>query len=493
MAQIHIENYREKIMGCWLGKAVGGTLGMPYEGYAGPLNLSFYDPVPETMIPNDDLDLQVLWACLLDEQASPMVGPDLFIKGWKEHIDFPWDEYGVCKRNLADGILPPLTGSYDNWFINGMGAAIRSELWACLAPGNPELAAAYAREDACLDHAEEGLWAEVWLAALQSAAFVEQDIKKVIDVGLQFIPTDSEIHAAIVDTQAWWSASGDWVQVREQILVKYGHENFTNVTENLAFILLALLDGDGDFSRSICTATNCGKDTDCTAATVGALLGILKPCSIEEKWLQPIGRNLVLSQEITGIKPPATLDTFTDMVMEIREKLAAAHPERAASTILPDGTEVPARIGFADVPWFGHGWQFAQPIDLKLPEMQSVAFKGTHATYDTGDVEKNSIFIEYTFQLEEPMHVRLMFNTHENCCVFLNGSFVFARECGRMAPSPHRVPKNQAVDVELNAGQHSLVAVIKTPEPRKQIEWVVGVSDRNANDQWIPKVWVSPY
>lgn len=63
-----------------------------------------------------------------------------------------------------------------------MGAAIRSELWACLAPGDPALAAAYAREDACLDHAEEGLWAEVWLAALQSAAFVESDLQKVIDV-----------------------------------------------------------------------------------------------------------------------------------------------------------------------------------------------------------------------------------------------------------------------------------------------------------------------
>ncbi len=129
-------------MGCWLGKAVGGTLGMPYEGHAGPLDLDFYRPVPETMLPNDDLDLQVLWACLLDEQEHARICPDLFIKGWREHINFPWDEYGVCKRNLANGILPPLTGSHDNWFANGMGAAIRSELWACLAPGDPALAAA---------------------------------------------------------------------------------------------------------------------------------------------------------------------------------------------------------------------------------------------------------------------------------------------------------------------------------------------------------------
>jgi hypothetical protein len=131
-------------MGCWLGKAVGGTLGMPYEGMDGPFDLDFYDPVPTGMVPNDDLDLQVVWACLLDQLETPRVSRALFSEGWKKHINFPWDEYGVCIRNLREGIEPPLSGSYDNWFINGMGAAIRSEIWACLAPGNPRLAAAYA-------------------------------------------------------------------------------------------------------------------------------------------------------------------------------------------------------------------------------------------------------------------------------------------------------------------------------------------------------------
>lgn len=491
MKEIKIDRYREKMMGCWLGKAVGGTLGMPYEGYAGPLNLDFYDPVPATMVANDDLDLQVLWACLLAEQAEPKVGAELFIQGWTKHIDFPWDEYGACKRNLAEGLLPPLTGAHDNWFINGMGAAIRSELWACLAPGDPALAAAYAREDACLDHAEEGLWAEVWLAALQSAAFVESDLQKVIDVGFQFIPADSEIRAAIEDTRSWWEASGDWKEVRVRILEKYGHENFTNVTENLAFTLLALLDGDGDFSRSICTAANCGKDTDCTAATVGALLGILDPDSIDAKWLEPIGRDLVLSPEIVGITAPSTLDDFTDRILDLRGKLNGALPERAESDDLPKRLQVPARIGFGDVPWFGHGWQFAQPIDLQLPEMEPVSFSGTWAQLDTESVAPNAIFVEYTFELDSAKHVRVMFNTHENCRVFLDGELAFARECGRMAPSPHRVPVNQAIDVELAAGRHTLLGVMRTPEPRGKIEWVVAVADRNDNDQWIPRPWVA--
>ena len=163
---------------------MGGTLGMPFEGQDGPLNISFYDPVPTEMIANDDLDLQVLWACILDEMGRPYVDRNVLGQAWLDHVEFPWDEYGVAIRNLRLGIKPPLTGSYDNCFTNGMGAAIRSELWACLAPGNPELAAKYAYEDACVDHADEGIWAPVFLAALESQAFVEEDPDTLLDMGL---------------------------------------------------------------------------------------------------------------------------------------------------------------------------------------------------------------------------------------------------------------------------------------------------------------------
>jgi len=54
---MQLDDFRKKVMGCWLGKAVGGTLGQPYEGCNEPLNLSYYEPVPDDMIPNDDLDL----------------------------------------------------------------------------------------------------------------------------------------------------------------------------------------------------------------------------------------------------------------------------------------------------------------------------------------------------------------------------------------------------------------------------------------------------
>ena len=62
---------------------------------------------------------------------------------------------------------------------------------------------------------------------------------------------------------------------------------------NIGMIILALLYGEGDFGKTICLAVNCGEDTDCTAATSGALLDILLGIDgIEEKWKAPIGGKL---------------------------------------------------------------------------------------------------------------------------------------------------------------------------------------------------------
>ena len=81
----------------------------------------------------------------------------------------------------------------------------------------------------------------------------------------------------IRDTVDWWEDLGDFVQVRQRILDHYYVSNFTDVSLNTAFNVLGLLAGEGDFGKSLCIAVNCGNDTDCTGATLGAPLGILYP------------------------------------------------------------------------------------------------------------------------------------------------------------------------------------------------------------------------
>ena len=169
----------KKILGCWHGKNIGGTLGGPYEGFPVVNHLTFYDPVPEGAVANDDLELQAMYAAALDQMEHVEISRDILADIWLKHMNFHVDEYAVAMKNLSLGIRPPWSGVYDNHFTDGMGAAIRSELWACLAPGNPRLAAEFAREDACIDHAGAGVDAEIFFAALESGAFVGNNLLSV--------------------------------------------------------------------------------------------------------------------------------------------------------------------------------------------------------------------------------------------------------------------------------------------------------------------------
>ena len=350
------EIYRKKLEGCWLGKSVGGTLGGPYEGKPGPLELSYYDPVPTEMLPNDDLDLQVVWLETVRRCGLPVNRWDL-AQAWLEHVHLWPDEYGIATRNLVRGVFPPASGAFDNPFTAGMGAAIRTELWACLAPGDPELAARLATEDACVDHAGEGLYAARFLAALESCAFVEDSLEKLMERARSFIPADSRLARALRDTETWWAEVHDWRTVRDRIVAHHAPQNWTDVVPNLSFILLGWLAGGGEFGPSICTAVNCGFDTDCTGATLGALLGILQPKGIEQKWLDPIGRSLVLSPGMVGMHQAATLDELSDQVAETAIQLLRSYD----STVELDGDGQPPQT----LP------HFADHADLPAPALEA--------------------------------------------------------------------------------------------------------------------------
>jgi ADP-ribosylglycohydrolase len=473
--------YREKVMGCWLGKAVGGTLGQPYEGCDGPLDLTYYNPVPTDMIPNDDLDLQVLWACILDKMEKPIIDCNVFASAWLKHVDFPWDEYGIAIRNLRMGIPAPHSGSYDNWFKDGLGAAIRSEIWACLAPGEPELAAKYAYEDACVDHIGDGIYAEQFLAALESTAFIEDDMNKLLDSGLAVIPKDCRLAMAIIDTRNWCSQSADWLAIRQQILDKWGNENFTDAVMNLPFAIMALLLGKGDFSKTICMSVNCGRDADCTTATVGAILGIINPDGIDEKWLKPIGRKLVINDGITGISPPDTLDGFTDMIIALRKRVIAKE-EKSVRQIDLSKYEVKAECGVFH-PWFAQDESNCEP---QMPQdTEELIFTGTRGSIPASKVPIDSLYMMcFSFTLQKADKVRVMFNTPSNCRVWIDGEYAFGREGGRMAPSFHRCPANQYKDIELDAGNHKLLVGIAPFADEENIEWIFGVGDVESK-QWL--------
>ena len=292
IVKINEAEFRDKIHGAWVGKNCGGTLGMPYEGQSGPFNITYYKE-GSTGAPNDDIDIQIL---NLWEMQTYNAAVDARILGehFRDYETQYWNEYGVAKNNMAAGIMPPLSGIYNNGFWkDSNGAWCRSDLWALVAPGAPARAVRFCWEDAVIDHSaqSEGVYANMFIIALESAAFVEHDINKLIQIGLSYIPSDCGVakESAVVNAK---NAGKTWLQARTDVINLSTHGGFM-ADRDIPFVVIGLLYGNDDFGQSICIATNVGDDTDCQPATVGAILGIIHGWNwIPSNWKDPITENI---------------------------------------------------------------------------------------------------------------------------------------------------------------------------------------------------------
>ncbi len=322
--------YRDKVAGCWAGKNIGGTLGGPFEGVREMLDLDFYRPVPSgEPLPNDDLDLQLLWLIAVETHGVFAVNERVLGEAFLRGVAAPWNEYGIARANLANGFAPPLSGALGNrQWQNSNGAWIRSEIWACLFPGDPDEAGLKAWQDACIDHTGEGVYAEIFTAALEAGAFVENDLPRLLDLARARIPDECRCAAAIDLARREFAQGTPWHEARERIVAECRDTGFFQAPQNLGFVALGLLYGQGDFSQSICIAANCGDDTDCTAATVGAVMGILGGRSgIPERWLSPIGNKInTIAVHRFGQALPATLDELAARILNCKRQIDLACP-----------------------------------------------------------------------------------------------------------------------------------------------------------------------
>ena len=74
---IDYEKYKDKVKACWIGKNLGGTLGTPYEGKRELLDVKGFASEPGEPLPNDDLDLQLVWLHALENEGPQNIKSEL--------------------------------------------------------------------------------------------------------------------------------------------------------------------------------------------------------------------------------------------------------------------------------------------------------------------------------------------------------------------------------------------------------------------------------
>ena len=319
--KLNFDAYKDKVKACWIGKNIGGTMGTPYEGVREMLDIKGFSTPKNVVLPNDDLDLQLVWLHALEQVGPWNIDAATLGEFWLNFIPPNWNEYGIGKANMRRGLTPPLSGDYDNNWRDSNGAWIRTEIWASVAPAAPELAARYAVEDAKVDHgAGEGTFAAAFVAAMQSAAFVIDDIFECIRLGLCAIPENCRMAQSIKLVLECYEKKISWQEARNAVFEANSDigNGWFEAPTNVSYAVLGMLYGEGDFKKSMIIAINCGDDTDCTGATVGATLGILYGMAgIPEDWAEHIGDDIVtisISRGQDAKQLPNTCTALTERV-----------------------------------------------------------------------------------------------------------------------------------------------------------------------------------
>jgi ADP-ribosylglycohydrolase len=344
-------NYEERVYAGWLGKCIGVRFGAPLENWTyedirdnlGELTTYVHEDQGKIFKPDDDTSVPMVLIRALEDYGldvtAEQLGDTLLHYLGDQHGTFWWGGYGISTEhtaylNLANGIPAPRSGSIAQ---NGaplaeqIGGQIFSDIWGWVAPNDPARAADFAQKASSVMHDGNGIYGGRFIAALVSAAFLEQDPLKLLQIGLGQIPADSEyarVIKAMIDVYQQFPE--DWRAAYSFLKANFGYDRYPGVVHiipNAGIVALGLLYGKGDFSRTLQITNMAGWDTDCNVGNVGAIMGTaLGVKGISESWRIAMN-DLLIGSSMIGTRNLLTLPQCADLFVRFGQCLHKAEFE----------------------------------------------------------------------------------------------------------------------------------------------------------------------
>jgi len=331
---------KDKMLGAWLGRICGCLLGKPIEGirtydlypllqesgnwpmhryivsgdiseerkagndfFTEPHRQCWADLVP-CAPSDDDTNYMVLYQLLIEKCGRDFT-PDDAANLWVQLQ--PKNAYCTAERvafcNFVKGYRPPDSAVWHNPYREWIGAQIRGDYFGYINPGDPETAAEMAWRDGCISHVKNGIYGEMFAAAMIAQAAVENDLEKIVEAGLAQIPATSRLYRAVMKVVEGCRSGMTQQECHDMIHAEWDERrahDWCHTIPNAMIVAMALLYSKGDYSRSICMAVQSCFDTDCNGATVGSVLGIRGgAAAVGEEWTAPV--NGRLDTQIFGV------------------------------------------------------------------------------------------------------------------------------------------------------------------------------------------------
>jgi ADP-ribosylglycohydrolase len=320
----------DRLLAAWRGRCAGCQLGKPVEG-ASPSHvrevltsvgswplLGYMNPVGEerrrelaasseafryhyrenlckghfdAVEPDDDIHYAITGQLVLERFGLDFTAQqaiDMLLE--LTPVSFLWAAGRSMFRTSLFGLRPPFTAIYGNPSRQSLGGQIRCDPWGWAAPGDPHLAAKMAYRDASNSQVRNGIYSAIFFSVLMACALVQGDALQALRTATQYVPPKSRFAEMLGFVESASSQHDSWETVNEAIYSRYHRETriVNHSLPNAAIVVMALLKGGGDFSKTIGLAVMAGLDTDCNGATAGSIMGCaLGTQGIPAHWIDP--------------------------------------------------------------------------------------------------------------------------------------------------------------------------------------------------------------
>lgn len=299
------EEYLEKLEGAFLSRMAGCILGAivekwsieAMENWANKIGAKFppvdywsktkneddlrYNKSPRSAftsekmdgVPADDDIVYTLLGLLIAEEYGLSFTTHDVGKAWVKYLPIACTAEDVALKNLKRGISALKAGGVDNPFCQWIGADIRSDPWAYMAPGLPEVAAELAYRDAYLSHRRNGIFGEMYFAAAQSAAFAVDNVIDALKIGLSEIPRECMLYKDITWALEEGKNIKNYKDARLAVDERFSGMSPVHTNNNACLTVFGLMIGENDIDKVLRETVAMGLDNDCTAATAGSIVG----------------------------------------------------------------------------------------------------------------------------------------------------------------------------------------------------------------------------
>lgn len=289
------DQLQNKIKGGWAGQTIGVTFGGPYEfrfngTFIGDYQkLDWHDGyLKSTMINNpglyDDLYMDLTFVDVFEKYG--MDAPvDSFANAFAHAGYMLWHANQAARYNILNGIPAPASGHWkNNPHADCIDYQIESDFAGLMSPGMPNVASDISDKIGHIMNYGDGWYGGVYVGAMYSLAFISKDINYIVKEALKTIPPQSEFYQCINDVIKWHAKyPADWKQTWFEVQKKWANDigcpegvfapfNI-DAKINSAYVVIGLLYGSEDFTKTLEITTRCGQDADCNPSTAAGILG----------------------------------------------------------------------------------------------------------------------------------------------------------------------------------------------------------------------------